>query len=251
MNATVIGLLAFAGILGATLLGMRLHAALPDRYLSAETKDTVRVGMGLVATMTALLLGLLIASAKGSYDSQRSQVILMSAKVSYLDRALVLYGPETAETRTLLRASTDGLIQKLWPDKSSQGAQADPAISTGHALFSSIHKLTPQNDEQRALKAQALDTVTDLSKTRWLLFAQSDTSIPTAVLIMVVVWLAIISLSFGLFAPTNKTAVVTMVIVSLLVSSALFLILELDRPFDGVIQISSAPMYNALSNLGR
>jgi hypothetical protein len=251
MNASVIGLLAFAGILGATLLGMRLHAALPDHHLSADTKDTVRVGMGLVATMTALLLGLLIASAKGSYDNQRTQVILMSAKISFLDRVLVMYGPETAETRKLLRLSTDGLIQKLWPDNSSQEAQVDPAISTGQALFSSIHKLTPQNDEQRALKAEAQDTVTDLSKTRWLLFAQSDTSIPKPLLIMVIVWLAIISLSFGLFAPTNKTAIVTMIIVSLLVSSALFLILELDRPFDGVIQIHSAPMYNALSNLGR
>lgn len=251
MNAAVIGLLAFAGILGATLLGMRLNAALPDRYLSADTKDTVRVGMGLVATMTALLLGLLIASAKGSYDNQRSQVILMSAKVSYLDRVLGLYGPETAASRTLLRASTDGLIQKLWLDKSSQGAQVDPVVSAGQALFSSIHKLAPQNDEQRALKAEALDTVTDLSKTRWLLFAQADSSIPRPVLIMVVVWLAIISLSFGLFAPTNRTVVVTMIVVSLLVSSALFLILELDRPFDGVIQISSAPMHNALSNVGR
>src|SRR5258705_4822326 len=123
MNPNVIALLAFLGIFGAALLGMRLRTALPEHHLSQETKDTVRVGMGLVATMTALLLGLLIASAKGSYDSQRSQVILMSAKVSFLDRALVLYGPETAETRTLLRASTDGLIQKLWPDKSSQGAQ--------------------------------------------------------------------------------------------------------------------------------
>lgn len=251
MNAAVIGLLAFAGILGATLLGMRLRAALPDHQLSAETKDTVRVGIGLVATMTALLLGLLVASAKGSYDNQRTQVILMSARVSFLDRVLVMYGPETAENRTLLRASTDGLIQKLWPDKGSQVAQADPVISTGQALYNSIHRLTPQTDEQRALKAQALDTVTDLSKTRWLLLAQSDTSIPTPLLIMVVVWLAIISLSFGLFAPTNRTVVVTMIVVSLLVSSALFLILELDRPFDGVIRISSAPIHNALSNLGR
>src|SRR6267378_1209900 len=102
MNATVIGLLAFAGILGATLLGMRLHAALPDRYLSAETKDTVRVGMGLVATMTALLLGLLIASAKGSYDSQRSEVIQISARIDFLDRVLAIYGPETDQARQLL-----------------------------------------------------------------------------------------------------------------------------------------------------
>ena len=250
MNAAVIAGLAFVGIFGTTLLGMRLHGALPDHHLSPETKDTVRVGMGLVATMTALLLGLLIATAKGSYDAQRSQVIQMAGKVGYLERVLQIYGPETEEIRPLLRVSTEGLIQKLWSD-GSQEAQVNPGLATAQAVYSSIHKLAPQNDEQRALKAQALDTINDIGKSRWLLFAQADTSIPTPLLIMVVVWLAIIFLSFGLFAPTNRTIVVTMIIVSLLVSSALFLILELDRPFDGVIQVSSAPMRNALSNLGQ
>lgn len=251
MNATVVAVLAFAGILGTTLFGMRLKVRLPDNQLSPETKETVRVGMGLVATMTALLLGLLIASAKGSYDIQRSQVIQMAGKAGYLDRVLTIYGPETAEIRSLLRVSTEGMIQKLWSDQRSSEAHEERGLSTAQALYSSIHKLAPQNDEQRALKAQALDTVNDLGKTRWLLFAQADTSIPMPLLIMVVVWLAIIFLSFGLFAPMNRTVVVTMIIVSLLVSSALFLILELDRPFDGVIQVSSASMRNALSNLGR
>ena len=251
MNVTVIAGIAFVGILGMTLLGMRLHAALPDQQLSPETKETVRLGMGLVATMTALLLGLLIATAKGSYDAQRSQVIQMAGRVGYLDRVLTLYGPETAEIRQLLRATTAGMVQKLWSDGTLPEAQAGPAISEAQAVFSSIHKLTPQNDEQRALKAQALDTVTDIAKTRWLLAAQADTSIPMPLLIIVVVWLAIIFLSFGLFAPTNKIVIVTMIIVSLLVSSALFLILELDRPFDGVIQVSSAPLRNAASNIGQ
>jgi len=251
MNSTFIALLAFAGILGAVFLGMRLRSALPDHHLSPETKDTVRLGMGLVATMTALLLGLLIASAKGSYDTQRSQVIQMAARVGFLDRALAIYGPETAETRALLRSSTEDMIQKLWPDKRSQEGQVDPAISTAQALYGSIHKLAPQNDEQRALKAQTMEGVTELGKTRWLLFAQADTSIPTPFLVIVIIWLAVIFLSFGLFAPSNRTVIVTMVIVALSVSTAIFLILELDQPFNGVIQISSEPLRNALSHLGR
>jgi len=251
MNVTVIAGIAFAGILGTTLLGMHLRAALPDNHLSPETKDTVRVGMGFVATMTALLLGPLIASAKGSFDFQRSQVIQIAGKVSYLERVLVIYGPETEEARKLVRETTEGLMQKLWADRSSLEAPVDPTLATSQALYSSIQKLAPQNDEQRALKAEALDTIIDLGKTRWLLFAQANPSIPTPLLIMVIVWLAIIFLSFGLFAPTNKTVVVIMIMISLLVSSALFLILELDRPFDGVIQVSNAPMSHALSNLGR
>src|SRR6188768_4284304 len=106
MNATVVAVIAFVGILSATLVGMRLRTALPEHHLSPDTKDTVRVGMGLVATMTALLLGLLIASAKGSYDTQRSQVILLAGKAAYLERVLTVYGPETAEIRSLLRASS-------------------------------------------------------------------------------------------------------------------------------------------------
>ena len=248
MNAIVVSVVAFVGILGACVIGMRLRATIPEHHLSPETKDTIRVGMGLVATMTALLLGLLIASAKGSYDTQRSQVILLAAKAGYLERVLTLYGPETAETRSLLRVSSESLIRKLWSDENPPEAHADPAIAEGQALFTSIHKLAPENEEQRALKVEAMDTVTDIGRTRWLLVAQADTSIPRGLLILVVVWLAIIFLSYGLFAPTNKTVVVTMITVSLLVSSALFLILELDRPFDGLIQISNAPLRNALCN---
>ena len=251
MNSTVIALLAFAGILGAVFLGMRLRTALPDQHLSTETKETVRLGMGLIATMTALLLGLLIASAKGSYDTQRSEVIQMAAKVAFVDRVLAIYGPETAETRELLHLSTEGLIQRLWPDRRSQEAQEDPALSSAQAFYGSLEKLAPQNDVQRSAKAQALDAAIEIGKIRWLLFAQSDTSIATPLLVMVIIWLAIIFLSFGLFAPSNKTVIITMIIVALSASSALFLILELDQPFNGVIQISSEPLRNALSHLGR
>ena len=249
MNPNVIALLAFLGIFGAALLGMRLRTALPEQHLSQETKDTVRLGMGLVATMTALLLGLLIAAAKGSYDTQRSEVIQMAGKVDFLDHVLAIYGPETAETREHLRRATESAIHLMWPDKANQ-VNAE-AVTTAQAMYGSIQKLAPQNDEQRALKAEALETVTDLSKTRWLLFAQAGTSIATPLLIIVVVWLAITFVSFGLFAPSNKTVIVTMMVVALSVSSAIFLILELDQPFKGVLQISSEPLHNALSHLGR
>jgi hypothetical protein len=229
---------------------MWLRAYLPDNHLSAETKDTVRIGMGLVATMTALLLGLLVASAKGSYDTQRGEVIQMAARVAYFDRVLSVYGPEAAESRELMRRSTEGFILQMWPDKEIWNAPLDPALATAPALYGSIQKLAPQNEEQRLLKAQALDTAVDLGKTRWLLFAQSNSSIATPLLVLVILWLCVIFLSFGLFAPPNKVAVTTMIIVALSVSSAIFLIMELDRPFDGVIQISSEPLRNVINHMG-
>jgi hypothetical protein len=251
MNSATIALIAFASILGASLLGMRLRVIVPDHHLSADTKDSVRVGMALVATMTALLLGLLIASAKGSYDTQRSQVIQLASKVGFLDRVLTIYGPETAQARELLRGEVEAAMLRMWRDEKSGEVMRQPTAAQAHSLYSSIQKLAPQNDEQRSLKTEALGTAIDLGKTVWLLSAQAEPSIVTPMLVIVIVWLALIFLSFGLFAPSNKIVTTTMIIAALSVSSALFMILELDRPFDGVIQISSEPLSNVLSHLGQ
>lgn len=251
MSAPSIALIAFASIFGSSLLGMRLHSALPNQHLTAETKEVVRLGMGLIATMTALLLGLLVASAKGSYDTQRSEVILITGRVAFLDRALTLYGPEADATRQVLRRAVESAIPRMWPDEASQAGRPDPAIPEGKELYASIENLAPKDDMQRSLKSRALETVIELGKTRMLLAAREEPSIVTPLLVAVIVWLSTIFLSFSLFAPTNKVVIVTMLIVALSVSSAIFLILELDRPFDGLIQISSAPLRNLLGHLGQ
>ena len=241
----------FACLFGAGLLGVRVRAALPEDHLSSETKDAVKVGMGLVATMAALVLGLLVASTKSSYDAQKNEVTQMAAKSVFLDRVLANYGSESAESRDLLRRSVGSAISHMWPDKkSSQAAQLDPSASSGEAFFNSIQKLSPQNDVQRSLKSQAAQIATDLGQMRWLLFEQTETSISVAMLIVLISWLAIIFVSAGLFAPPNATVVIALMLAALSVAGAIFLILELDMPFDGVIQISQKPMYNALIHLG-
>ena len=241
----------FACLFGAGLLGLRLRAMLPENHLSSETKDAVKFGMGLVATMAALVLGLLVASTKGAYDTQKSEVAQMAAKIVFLDRVLANYGSESAESRDLLRRSVGSAINHMWPDKkSSQAAQLDPSVSSGEAFFNSIQKLSPQNDLQRSLKSQAAQIATDLGQMRWLLFEQTETSISVTMLIVLIFWLAIIFMSAGLFAPPNATVISALMLAALSVSGAIFLILELDMPFDGVIQISQKPMYNALVLLG-
>jgi hypothetical protein len=252
MNDTITGALVFACLFGAGLLGVRVRAALPEDHQSSETKDAVKVGMGLVATMAALVLGLLVASTKGSYDSQKNEVTQMAAKTVFLDRVLANYGSESAESRDLLRRSVESAIDHMWPDrKSSQAAQLDPSVSSGETFFNSIQKLSPQNDVQRSLKSQAAQIATDLGQMRWLLFEQTETSISVTMLIVLISWLAIIFVSAGLFAPPNATVIIALMLAALSVSAAIFLILELDSPFDGVIQISRRPMQNALIHLGR
>ena len=240
----------FGCVFGAALLAMRLRAALPQHHLSADTKDTVKLATGLVATMTALVLGLLIASAKGSYDTARSEMTQMAARIVFLDRILVNYGPEAVESREQLRRLTESIVDHLWPDTRSKPAELDPGASKGEALYDAIQKLSPQNDEQRWLKSQALGTAVELGQMRWLLFEQSDSSISTPFLVVVVCWLAIIFFSFGLFAPSNSTVFAALLVAALSVSGAIFLILELDQPFGGLIQISSQPMVTAINHLG-
>src|SRR5213594_1464382 len=251
MDSAIIAAIVFACLFGAGLLGVRVRAILPENHLNPDTKDAVKVGMGLVATMAALVLGLLVASTKGTYDTQKSEVTQMAAKIVFLDRVLANYGSETAESRELLRSSVGSAISHMWPDKkSSQTAQLDPSASSGEALFNSIEKLSPQNDVQRSLKTQAAQIATDLGQMRWLLFEQTDTSISVPMLIILISWLAFIFMSAVLFAPPNATVIVAVMLAALSVAGAIFLILELDMPFDGVIQISPAPMRNALIHLG-
>jgi Protein of unknown function (DUF4239) len=251
MNSAVLGAVVFACLFGAGLLGMCLRAALPERHLTTDTKDAVRIGMGLVATMAALVLGLLVASTKGAYDTQKSEVSQMAAKIVFLDRILANYGSETAETRELLRRSVGSAINRMWPDrKLSQPAQLDPSAISGEAFFNSIQNLSPQNDAQRSLKSQAAQVATDLGQMRWLLFEQTESSISFPMLIVLISWLAIIFMSVGLFAPQNATVIVALMLAAFSVAGAIFLILELDMPFDGVIRISPAPMRNALIHLG-
>ena len=251
MSDNAIGLIVLACIFGASLLGMLMLPALSQHHLSADTKDSVKLGMGLVGTMAALILGLLVAAAKNAYDTEKSEVTQMAAKLVFLDRVLANYGPESADSRALLRRMVEGSLSRMWPDERSHHSQLEPIGSGAEEVNKAIQKLAPRNDVQGSLKSQAMGVVTDVGQLRWLLFEQSGSSISMPLLIVVISWLAIIFFSWGLFAPSNSIAIAALLLAALSVSGAIFLILELDQPFDGLIHISSAPMRNALAHLGK
>jgi hypothetical protein len=207
--------------------------------------------MGLLATMAALVLSLMISSAKGSYDTQRGELTHLAANIGLLDRVLAHYGPDAADARDLLRRSLVRVIEQMWPTSGSRPPELSPTAMRVDALYEKIQSLVPQNDGQRSLRAEALKITTEMGLTRSLLFAQAGTSIPLAFLVILVFWITLIFVSFGLFAPLNATVVVMFVVCALSVSCAIFLILELDQPFRGFIHLSSAPLRSALANLGR
>lgn len=246
MSTTLIAAIIAGSLLGSVFLGMRIRSWLPEHHLSADTKDTVKLAMGLVATMTALVLGLLVSSAKGSYDTTRGEVIQMAAKVAFLDRVLTAYGPDASNPRAAFRQTVEQGIGQMWSEEPML-ARFAAHTSAGDAVYAALQGLTPKTDTERSLKAQALAIAVDLAQLRTLITAQAVPSVSMPLLVVVVAWLFVIFLSFSLLAPPNATAALSLAIAALSVSGAILLILELDRPLGGFIQVSSQPLANAIA----
>ncbi|TYO64282.1 DUF4239 domain-containing protein [Bradyrhizobium hipponense] len=224
---------------------------LPGHHLSADDKDVVRLGTGLIGTIAALVLGLLIASAKSSYDTQSTQVTQMTSNIVLLDNLLAEYGSETNEVRNLLRRGVAALADRMWREKRPDATKARPfeASPSSDAFFVKLQQLSPPNDWQRSLQSRAIQIATDIAQTRLLLFAQTNNSIPMPFLVVLIFWLTIIFGSFGLFAKPNTTVFGSLFVFALSAAGAIYLVLELGQPFAGLMQISSVPLRIALTPL--
>lgn len=252
MTTIAVGWVVLACVFGSALIGMSLRRVLPEHHLSTESKDVVKLGIALIATMAALVLSLLLASAKSSFDLRNQEFVQMAANIVLLDRLLAHYGTEAKPARESLRGSVEAALAQIWPDENFHARNLAPATAAPEALYEMIQSLSPQGETQRSLQAEALTTATNLAQARWLLFAQqTESPIPLPFLVVLVFWLCIIFASFGLYAPRNLTVVASLGICALSVAAAVFLILELATPFEGVIRVSSAPLRGALTYLGR
>jgi hypothetical protein len=251
VSPMVIAWVVFACVFGGALLGLSFRSVLPEHHLSADSKDVVKLTIALIATMSALVLGLLIASAKSSYDTRAHEFTQLSADIILLDRMFAHYGPETKDIRLLLRHSVGAMLDRMSSPEGDRATRLGPWGANAEILYDKIQGLSPQSEAQRSLQGQALKLITDLGHTRWLLFTQSGGAVPAAFLVVLTFWLTIIFASFGLFAPRNATVIITFFVCALSVSGAIFLILELDRSFDGLLRISHAPLQEALAHLGQ
>jgi maleate cis-trans isomerase len=146
VNATITALIVFGCLVGAVLIGRTFRGLLPEAHLSAESKDAMKLAIGLLATVSALVLGLLVSSAKGAYDAERSEVILMASKITFLGRVLDAYGPEAADVRALLRNTADEAIQKMWPEETRRPVQLAPDAQAGNVVYGVLQSLSPHDD---------------------------------------------------------------------------------------------------------
>jgi hypothetical protein len=253
MSAWAIGLITLASVYGGALLGLALQRVLPEHHLHDSSKDVVKLVIGLLATLSALVLGLLIASAKGAFDAVNDGFKQSAAIVIVIDQALARYGPETKDIRALMRAEFAARLERLFPQSRTEGdgraALRQP--SSVEEIRNRVDGLAPATDAQRAVKSRVQTLISEVSEARWLSYEQASSSTPTAFLVVLASWLAAMFAGFGLFAPRNGTALVALAIGAMAVSTAIFLIEEMSRPLDGVIAISGVPLRDALKVLDK
>jgi hypothetical protein len=253
MSALAIGGIVFVCVFGSALLGMSVSAALPKHHLNSESKDVIKVAMATIATLAALVVGLLIGSAKSSFDSKDSELKSAAAHTVLLDRTMAEYGSETADARRLLRRIVAMKLQRIWPEDSKGNVDAD-AIRAGSGVEEiqrALLGLAPQNDAQRWLRSNALQLSQNIAEARWLVVEQGGGSIQWPFLAILVFWLAAILASFGLFAPVNGSVITALFVCALSMAGAIYLIVEMDEAYSVIIKLSSAPLHTALDQLGR
>ena len=250
MTALTVALITFVLVFGGALLGMYLCNVLSKDQLRADVRDVIKLHAGLIGTMAALVVSLLIASAKGSYDTKTTQIKQITANIIQIDLDLEQYGPDAQNLRMMLRRAVPVLINQIWNEGDRSKVSAYSATAEGLELVKGVQQLQPGNDSKRVLQAQVLSAVASLVQARLSLFTQSNNAIPTPFLIILIFWLAIIFACFGLLVRPNRVVIVTFFVGGLSVACAIFLILEMGQPFTGLMQISSEAPRHALAPLG-
>jgi hypothetical protein len=276
MSDWTVGVLVSACVFAGGIAGMLLYRLLPAEHQSTETRDNIRLAIGMISILASLVLGLLTASAKQTFDRADQELRGFAADLIILNQTLRDYGPETAEARATLRQYTDRAVKTTWSDQATDAPNSLEDPVAGQKLQAVEHMviaLKPTSEDQHMLRGQALTLANQLVRARWtLLVNQSGANSPKLVkiieiqitmitsriglsapspilLVIMVIWISMIFTSFGLFAPHNATVVIAFFICSLSIGTSIFLIREMDSPFDGVIMVSGDAMRSAAAHM--
>ena len=253
MNDLLIGLIVLGVVFGGGLFGMFLKRVLPTQHLSTEARDVIRIVMAMLATLSAVVLGLLTGAAINSLAEKEGELRAAAVQFIMLDRTLAAYGSETNDARKLLKQLLSQRMSLIWPDQRGGGVSLD-VLGGGAGIElvqQALFTMSPQTEKQRWLHSNALEISNTLARSRWTTFEQIGTRFPWPFLIIVVFWLAIIFASFGLFAPRNASVIAALFVAALGLAGAVFMILEMEQPYQGVVKIPSTSLRIALDQLGR
>jgi hypothetical protein len=238
MASLFTALITLACLCAGTIFGSLIRNRLPDHHLRDDSRDVVKMASGMIATLVALVIGLLVSSSKSSYDQASGEVTQIGARVILLNRLLVRYGPDTKEIRERMSMGIATSVEQLWPRSGQIPSLAGVEQTSGmDDVYDMIVKLAPQDEARRVLR----------SHSRWLIIEQAQTRLPAAFLAMLIFWLTVLFASLGLLAPRNATTWCCLFVCAVSMAGAIYLILEMARPLEGAVQISPAPLKKALS----
>ncbi len=249
MSDALIALGFFFCLAGAAFGSLFFNARLPERHRAQDTSNVVRLCAGVFVVMTSLVLGLMVTSAKNTFESVEKNLHAYATDLILLDRSLRYYGSETADALRQLLVYVKQAAARM--------AQSDPVLSSRGAeslldnVALSLRALKPADAQQAALLLRAEQRFEKVYEMRWTLVEQSEGTIPFPLIVLVGAWLMLIFASFGYCAPRNAVVVASLLVSALLIAGAIYLILDMDEPFDGPIQISPAPLNRAIAELER
>jgi hypothetical protein len=252
MSEVVIGILVFVCLTGATLACLFLHERMPEGMREERTLGVVRLAIGMIVVMTSLVLGLLIASGKNNFDAIDRDVHAFGTQLILLDRGLKLYGPEAVKARSLLIAYVERALAGTWPKDGRSTLVEDPVA--GHMLDEVeqiLAEIKPSDPTHVTLLAQAMQRLHRLIELRWTMIEQSSGTVSMPLLVMLVGWLTLTFASFGYNAPRNMVVVVTLILCTASIATAVFLIIDMSTPFEGIVQVSPKPIERALDVMQR
>ena len=252
MKDILIGVVVLVIIFGGALFGMFLGKILPVQHMSTESRDVIRIVMGMLAMLSSVTLGLLAGSSISSLAEREGELRSAGVQFIMLDRTLAEYGPETASTRALLKQLLAERINQIWPEEG--GAVSLSALSGGagiNLVQRDLFALSPQTEQQRWLRSNALEITNAIAASRWTTVEQIGSRFPWAFFVVVVSWLAVVFASFGLFAPRNASVMAALFVAALALAGPIFLMLEMDQPYGGLVKIPSTSLRVALDQLGR
>ena len=246
MTNITTGVISFAAIFGGVIFGVIAARRLPGHHLSNETQSAITVSVAVIATLSALVLGLMITAANSSFSARSDEVRELSLQVIRIDRNLRRYGPEADDARAKVRAWATAKTQQLFPEKGRPSVSSETAIEMLESVQDALLVLQPKDARQKYLHTLCLTLSSDLIQARWSLEVRASHSIPLPFLVLLIFWLSIVFASFGLFAPANPTTIIALFLCAVAVSGGIVLIIELDNPLSGFIRLPSDPMRRAL-----
>lgn len=249
MSPSEISFIALLCIFAAAILGIAVRSRLPEHLLSDDSKTIIKAARSVVVGLAALTLGLLIATAKSSFDAKETELKESAAKMIALDHLLAKDGAASEKARASLRQiAVNGIavierVSRKGVDSRVKGG------SENDVLLNEIMNLPEQNSSQTWVKNAAASLANDIAVSRWKVYQRTTSTISPLFLMILIFWMMTIFFSLGLIAPCNASVLLALFTAALSITGAILLTLELDHPYGGMIRISTQPLEMALQQM--